>query len=97
MSYNMTFMNSSNTLLDIYQGVNVETTGLISILFLAALYIILIASISRYDNEKTFIISSFITSVVAILMFFLGVVVWWVVMLFIMLFLITLIVHFFNN
>lgn len=97
MSYNMTFLNTSNTLLDVYQGVNTETTGLISIMFLVALYIILIAGFTRYNNDKTFIISGFITSIVSILMFFLGVLVWWVVMLFIMLFLITLIVHFFTN
>jgi len=96
MSYNMNFLGTSNNLMELVSGVNTATGGIIGLMFLAVLYLILIASFRSYDTDRVFIISGFITSIVASLFFFAGMVAWWVVMVFIILLLISLIIHFFN-
>jgi hypothetical protein len=97
MSYNMSFLGTSNNIMELVSGVNVATGGIVGLMFLVVLYLVLIASFRSYDTDRVFMISGFITSIVASLFFFAGMVAWWVVMLFVMLLLISLLVYFFTS
>lgn len=97
MTYNMSFLETSNTLPQILSGVNTSMgANIFPLLLLSALFLILMASFRSYDVDKVFMISSFATAIVASLLLFMGLVAWWVVIIFIILFLISLLVHYFN-
>ena len=97
MSYDMSFLGTSNNLFDIVIGINTATGGIIGLMFLVVLYLILLASFRSYDTDRVFMISGFITSIVASLFFFVGMIAWWVVMVFVIMLLISLLVYFFTS
>lgn len=70
MVYNMSGFTNANNILDIAVAVNSPeiTGGLYGNLFLFGLFVILFAIFSKYDRSITFLGSTFIVSVVAILL-----------------------------
>lgn len=70
MGYNMTYLDTSNNFMDIAVGVNNNTTGLLGGFVLLAMFIILLMLGKKFGWEGSFVASSFITSIIAILFYF---------------------------
>jgi len=96
MAYNMSFMNTSNNILDIVNGVNIASNGFVGLMFLVVLWIGLFAAFKQFDTMKNMIVTSFIVIIVSSLMFFAGMIAWWIVMIFIIIFITSMMVNFFT-
>lgn len=77
--YNDTFINSSNTLLELVEGVNTESSGLLSVMLLFTLFVVSFIVFKRYDTMVTAIVSAFITSIVGIILWAMGLISWAVI------------------
>ena len=69
MVYNISFMDTSNTLIDVTEGVNTSSGGFFVSAFLVVLFMVML-NMSEYDIVKSLMLSSFITSVVTVLFSF---------------------------
>lgn len=72
--YNLSFMDTNNTFLEVFQSVNTESAGVIVSLILFSLFIIILVALKHYDSKVTFLVASFITTIVGILFMFMGMV-----------------------
>lgn len=72
MAYNITWMESSNTLVDIFQGVNTASNGLVGGMILLLTFMISFAAFKNYDTVADLVISSFITTIIGGLLWFIG-------------------------
>ena len=66
MSYNLSFMDTSNTLSDVVEGVNVAGGGFLVFAFLLLVWLV-IMNMAEYSMSKSLILSSFVTAVISIL------------------------------
>jgi len=73
MVYNLSFMETSNTLYDVVIGVDGIVSGLISGLLLFTLFIVVMGSFSDRNYNNLVLMSAFVTSLVATLLFVLGI------------------------
>jgi hypothetical protein len=94
MAYNLTFMDESNTLYDVVKGVNLASEYFYVIGFLIVLWV-MIANQLEYSLSKSLMVSSFITSLVAVLFSFAELISWNVVSVPLGLFMLSLILYFF--
>jgi 4-hydroxybenzoate polyprenyltransferase len=92
MSSNITFMDSSNTLLDIFAGVNAQIPSF-SLIILGALSIIIFMMFQNYEIKKILLFEGFILTIVGLLMVTMG----WLAMMYIMIPVILLIFAIFFN
>jgi Na+/melibiose symporter-like transporter len=94
----MSFLNSSNTLLDIMSGVNTASGNLIGVGLMSLVYIgLLVAFLSKnYDFGQSMIITGFISCVVSGLLFFMNLLAWWVAVIFIVLLIVGVLVESFR-
>ena len=76
MSYDLTFMESSRNLLTVVQGINDASGGLLGTLFIIILWIGLFMAFKKEESLTEWIISSFITSIVAILFVLIELISW---------------------
>ena len=67
--YNMTFMNTSNNILDITRGINSNVNDLIGVLILLVLFVVLFISMKKYNTEVSFLVTSFISSIVGVFLY----------------------------
>ena len=81
--YNLSFMDTNSTLVDMFIGVNTETTGLLAGILLFAFFLLLMIGMKNYYTKIAILAASFITTIVGILLVFLGVTSFSVVMFFI--------------
>lgn len=92
----MTFVETGNTLVDFIVGLDaVLGHNVLPLLFLAGVYLVLMASFRSYDTVQISMISGFITTILAGLFFFVGLAAWWVVTLFAIMFLASIVINFF--
>ena len=82
--YNLTFMDTNSTLVDVFIGVNAETTGWLAGLLLFGLFLLLTIAMKNYYTKTSFLVASFITTLIGILFVFLGVmsfsiVIWFII------------------
>ena len=78
MSYNMTFVDTSNTLYDLFSGLSVNGGGGVVILLLAFLYVALFAVFKNYETSTAITGASFIMSIVSGLFWFAGFIAWYI-------------------
>jgi hypothetical protein len=97
MVYNMSFMDTGTSLLDLFVGVNNSSDGLLSSALLITFMVVLFISIKEYDTKVALVVSTFITSLVGSLMLFAQFIGWEVVVIIIILFLISLIMKWFGD
>lgn len=67
--YNVTFMNTTNTILDYYSGVNEASGDMLSIIILIVLWIGIFIVTKYYDTKVAFLSCSLTTSMIALLFF----------------------------
>jgi hypothetical protein len=81
----MSFLNSSNALLDIVSGVNTASGNLVGAALMILLFIGLLAGFlsKNYDFGQSLIISSFFCVIVSALLFFMDLLAWWIAVIFI--------------
>jgi len=72
MTYNLTNVTNANTMLDLATGANQLSGGTLAISSLLLIFIISFLGAKTYDTEVALIISSFVTSIIAILLFIIG-------------------------
>jgi|AntAceMinimDraft_18_1070375.scaffolds.fasta_scaffold04253_3 hypothetical protein len=72
MTYNLTNVTDSNTLLDLATSANNLSSGTLAISSLLLIFIISFLGAKTYDTEVALIISSFVTSIISILFFIIG-------------------------
>jgi len=72
MTYNITGLDTGNTFYDYVLVLNNSLGGYFSILFLFAMFIILLLSFKAYDTKVGLISAATITSIVGVLFIFLG-------------------------
>jgi hypothetical protein len=94
----MGFLNSSNTLLDIVQGVNTASGNLIGVALMILLFIGLLAAFlsKNYDFGQSLIITGFICTVISALLFFMNLLAWWLAVIFIVILIIGILVEAFG-
>jgi hypothetical protein len=95
---NMSYLNSSNTLIDIVTGTNNASGGIIGIGIMVLLFIGLLSAFlsKNYDLGQSMIATSFICSIVAGLLFFINLLAWWIAVIFIVLLIIGVVVEAFR-
>jgi len=71
MSYNLTFMETSNTLPEIVEGINGASGGFFVTCFIVLVWLVLM-NMAEYSLAKSLILSSFITAVISIMFSWLG-------------------------
>lgn len=77
MAYNLSFMDTNNTLADVFGSVNEAAGGAPLLFILITIFFISYASfITRHSVDDTIIMSGFFTTVVAAIFMFLGWVNW---------------------
>ena len=96
-NYNLSFMDTSNNLADIWTGVSSMTGEGFGIAITVLIFFVTFASAKTFDSNVRFILSSFLTTVIAGLMFFAGWVVWWVAIIPAVLLIISIILDFFKK
>lgn len=69
MTYNVSYLNNGTGFIDVADGVNNMTGGLYASLILLTIFIIFFIASKKYDSEVSFLISSFVTSIVAVFFF----------------------------
>lgn len=74
--YNLTFANTSNTIMDVAVGVNTNTSGLLMALMLFVLFVMLFMVFKSYDTKIVLIADSFIVSIVAFFLWAAGLIGW---------------------
>jgi len=92
-------MDNSTNLLNIVQGVNTASNGLVGVLIISVLYLGILALTSKGGNIRlndSFIISGLICSIVGGLFFFIGLIAWQGLTLFIVLFFASILMKSFN-
>jgi len=67
-NYNISFLNESNGVAGVMEGVNNMSDGLYAALILLVLFIILFIAMKRYDTDVAFLTASFVCSVIATLL-----------------------------
>lgn len=97
MVYNETFMNTSTNLLDIFNGVNIATNGLLSIVLLVVVFIMVYAGSIKNGTTAAFMASSFVTTIISVLMWWAGMIGWAIVVVPASIFLIALGLRFFQG
>ena len=76
--YNLSFTNSSNTILEVMQGTNTATNGLLFGFFLFTLDLMLFVVFKKYDTKVAFVTSNTITSIIAILLWVTEFISWYI-------------------
>lgn len=71
-NYNISFLNESNGVTGVMEGVNSMSDGLYAGLILLCLFIICFIAMKKYDTDVAFLTTSFICSVIAVLFFVMG-------------------------
>lgn len=71
-NYNVTFLNSTNTIMDYLNGVNTMTDGLFSIFFLIGVFIIIFIMYAGYDIKDVLLTDTFICTILAVLLWGVG-------------------------
>lgn len=91
----MSFLNSSNTLLDVVSGVNNASGNLIGIALMILLFVGLLAAFlsKNYDFGQSLAITSFICTIISAILFFMDLLAWWLAVIFIVLLIIGIIVE----
>jgi fucose permease len=74
--YNLSNITNATNYMEIIEGVNQVSGGYYATFFLVALFLITFISLRRYDAKDVFLVSSFITCIVAILFKFANLVGW---------------------
>lgn len=72
MTYNITYLDTSNNIVDVFTGLNNLTPDLFGGLMLGSLFLVAMAVLYRQDTTDQFLLSSFITSFVAVMLFAFG-------------------------
>lgn len=67
MTYNMTELQASETVIDLVVFANRATEMVLGNLFMIAIFIILLMVLKRHDFEETLLVSSFICFVISLL------------------------------
>lgn len=95
---NMNYLNSSNTLIDIVNGTNTASGGIIGIGLMILLFVGLLAAFlsKNYNLGQSMIVTSFICIIVAALLFFINLLAWWIAVIFIVLLIISVVVEAFR-
>ena len=81
MSYNLTFMNSSTNLLQVMTGVNDNSGKMFFSMFIIVLWIGLFLAFRKEESLTEWVVSSFITTVFAVLLMLLNLVDWYMMLL----------------
>lgn len=76
MSYELAFMESSRNLLTVVQGINTASGNLLATLFIFVLWLGLFLAFKREEGLTEWIVSCFITSIVAIVFVLLNLLTW---------------------
>lgn len=95
----MSFLNSSNTLLDVVVGVNDASGNFVAIALMILIFVGLLAAFlsKNYDFGQSIVITSFICTVISALLFFMDLLAWWLAVLFIVILIIGIIVEAFGK
>ena len=96
-NYNLSFMDTSNTLADLFAGVNNIGNGIIGIGILLLLWVILFAAFKNYETVTAMLITSFIVTIVAGLLWFSSLLAWYVAVVPLMMLVASVIVSFFKD
>lgn len=78
MSYNMTWVDSANTLYDVFSGVNTNSNSAVMMLFVALFFFAIFSVSKTYGTVVALITSSWVTTIIASLLFFAGLIAWYV-------------------
>lgn len=65
--YNITFMNTSNNIMEYYNGINNASDSLLSIIILIILWVIIFISMKHFDTKVVFLTASITTSLIGII------------------------------
>lgn len=71
--YNLTNVTATNSIQEFFVEVNLLTSGYTSVLLLTAIFVVMFITLKNYQTESAMLVSSFITSIVAVLLFAMGV------------------------
>lgn len=96
MAYNISFINSANTVGDVVGGAIFVEPAILGAL-LAGVYLLLFAFLKNYDTVVSMIISGFGTSIISSLLFFAGWLSWKIAVVPLFLFIISVAIHFFRD
>jgi len=72
MTYNMTQLQQSETVFDLFEYANNSTGGIMIGLFLVSFFFVMLMMLKRYEFEKGLLVSSWLTFVVAIMFSYAG-------------------------
>ena len=71
-TYNLTQMQEAETVFGLFDYANDSTGGILIGLFLVAFYFVLLMMMKRYEFEKSLLVASWITFIVAIMFSYAG-------------------------
>jgi len=66
--YNISFINNSNSIFDLFVGINETSGGLVAGLLLLNLFLLIFIVFKQADTKAVLLVDSFITTIVAALM-----------------------------
>lgn len=72
MAYNVTFIETNNTIFDAMVSVNVESGGWLMRFVLIAFFFILFMAMKHYNTKAAILVATYITSVLGVVFVFLG-------------------------
>ena len=77
MTYNVSFMDNTTSFLQVAQGVNAQSDGLFSIMFLCVFFLLILMVFAHFDTKSVLLADSFITTIIAVLLFGAGMLEGW--------------------
>ena len=95
--YDLSFLDNSTGMTDIYTGANTQTNGFLAIGILIMIYAIAFMSLKRYESKAVFLVVSFVTTFIAGIFYALKWINDTVIWIFITLLLIALVVNIFGR
>lgn len=96
MTYNATFLDTSNNLYDVFIGVSTSTNNVVPLVILFVIFVISYVSTSKEGTKIALTSSSLITSIIAMLMFFIGIIPMYIVLLPLTMFIFLFMIRFFE-
>jgi len=72
MAYNISFMDNTPSIVELYAGINTESGMMLSIILLLSLWVVIFISMKHFDTKVVFLSASTTTTIVSILMLGLG-------------------------
>lgn len=76
VEYNLTYIDTSNNLFDVMQGINAQLNGYLAPIILFMFFIIMFISMKQYDMKQVLITTSAITTILAGLFWSIGFMAW---------------------